>query len=241
MKKLIVGNWKMQKLFSDIHPYFKVFKHKTLLNHLDLGLAVPFVFIKPCLEELINTPFILGAQDVSMHDLGAYTGEISAEQLASMPINFCLCGHSERRKNFHESSQTVIKKALKLQQNGLLPIVCVGETLEEKPRFKEILKEQLKEVFTLNPQHLVIAYEPVWAIGTGKTATIDDILEAHGFIRSFLKEGSYDFSSVKVLYGGSVTEKNAAMILSLDNVGGLLIGGASLDPVGFEKLIATLG
>jgi triosephosphate isomerase len=241
MEKLIVGNWKMQKLFSDIHPYFKVFKHKMALKNIQLALAVPSIFIKPCLEEMINTPFILGAQDVSEYEEGAYTGEVSAVQLASMPVTFSLVGHSERRQYFHETSAIVLKKAQRLQAQGLFAILCVGETLEQKKDFKKIIQEQLKGVFTLNPAHLVVAYEPVWAIGTGQTATLEDIKQAHLYIKSFLSEGSRNFSSVKVLYGGSVNESNASSILSLDEVGGLLIGGASLNPSGFEKLIEGLG
>ena len=241
MRKLILGNWKMQKLFSDIHPYFKVFKHKTYHDHLTLGLALPSLYIKPAMEEMINTPFIIGAQNVSEHDDGAYTGEISALMLSSMPISFCLVGHSERRKYFHESSALVIKKAHKLQKQGITAVLCVGETLEEKNDFKKVLASQLDGVFTLDPKKLVIAYEPVWAIGTGKTATSEDIIEAHGYIKSFLKDAPYDFSSVQVLYGGSVNQANASGILALEAVGGLLIGGASIDPVGFEKLICTLG
>lgn len=241
MKKLILGNWKMQKLFSDIHPYFKVFKHKSYPSFLEIGLSVPSLYIRPCLEEINNTPFILGAQNVSEHDSGAYTGEVSALMLASMPVRFCLAGHSERRKFFHETSEIVIKKVLKLQKASILPILCIGETLEEKNNYKQILKNQLEGVFELDPKNLVIAYEPVWAIGTGKTASLEDILEVHGYIKSFLKEESYDFSQVRVLYGGSVTETNASDILKLENVDGLLIGGASLDAIGFEKLICSLG
>lgn len=241
MSKLIVGNWKMQKLFSDIHPYFKPFKHKVYSSHIKLGLAVPSVFIKPCLEEMNTTPFILGAQDVSMHKLGAYTGEISAEQLASMPVSFSLVGHSERRKHFKETSHEVLCKAKKLQEASLMPIVCIGETLDEKPHFERVLKQQLEEIFELSPKNLAIAYEPVWAIGTGVSAEMADIQRVHGFIKNFLKERSRDFSLVPVLYGGSVNEKNASAFLELDEVGGLLIGGASLDPVAFEKLVSQLG
>jgi triosephosphate isomerase len=240
MKKLILGNWKMQKLFSDIHPYFKVFKHKSFSTSFQIGIAAPSIYIKPCLEEMNNTPFIIGAQNVSEHSNGAFTGEISAEMLASMPVSFCLVGHSERRKFFNENSSLVLKKAKKLQEMGILPIVCIGETLEEKKNFKQVLKNQLEGIFSLDPKNLVLAYEPVWAIGTGKTASSEDILEVHDYIKSFLKEGSYDFSQLQVLYGGSVNESNAASIVNLAGVDGLLIGGASLDPVGFEKLISTL-
>lgn len=240
MKKLILGNWKMQKLFSDIHPYFKHFKHKLKDDKFTLGVAVSSLYIKPCLEEMKSTPFIIGAQNVSEHDNGAFTGEISASQLSSMPISFCLVGHSERRQIFNESSALALKKAKKLQQAGILPVLCIGETLEEKANFQQVLKIQLEGVFSLDPKNLVIAYEPVWAIGTGKTASLDDILQVHHYIKSFLKEGSYDFSQVQVLYGGSVNESNASGIVNLENVDGLLIGGASLDPLGFEKLICTL-
>jgi triosephosphate isomerase (TIM) len=240
MKKLVIGNWKMQKLSSEIHPYFHPFMNKSFHN-VDLALAVPYLFLQSCQEAHNGTPFKIGAQDVSAHDNGAYTGEISAAQLASLKISFSLVGHSERRKNFHESSEIVAAKAKRLQNAGILPIVCVGETIEEKPHFQDVLKSQLEPVLSLDPKNLVIAYEPVWAIGTGMSASIDDIKRVHGFIKYFLKEHSYDFSSVRVLYGGSVSEKNASSLLQCDHVDGLLIGGASLDPVGFDKLIATLG
>lgn len=240
MKKLILGNWKMQKLFSDINPYFKVFKAKTYNFSLKLGLAVPTLYAKSCLEAIETTPFMIGAQNVSEYDNGAYTGEISAKMLASIPVSFCLVGHSERRQLFHETSAVVLKKAKKLQEVGILPIFCIGETLNEKNNFKTVLKQQLEGVFELNPKNLVIAYEPVWAIGTGKTASLEDILEVHSYIKSFFKEGSYDFSQVQVLYGGSVSASNAASILKLANVDGLLIGGASLEALEFEKLICTL-
>lgn len=158
-----------------------------------------------------------------------------------MDVAFSLVGHSERRSNFHESNHVVIQKAKRLQEVGVLPVLCIGETLADKPRFKEILTAQLEGVFELNPHSLVIAYEPVWAIGTGLTASLEDISEVFAFITSFFKRGGRDFSSVKVLYGGSVNEANARSIANLDHVGGLLIGGACLDPVKFEKLIATLG
>jgi triosephosphate isomerase len=240
MKKLILGNWKMQKLFSDISPYFKLFKHKACPLSLKIGLAVPTLYLQACLEQAFDTPFIIGAQNVSEHDNGAYTGETSASMLASVSVSFCLIGHSERRKFFHETSALVLKKAKKLQEKGILPVLCIGETLDEKNNFKAVLTQQLEGVFELNPQNLVIAYEPVWAIGTGKTASLEDILKVHSYIKSFLKEGSYSFSQVQVLYGGSVSASNAASIVKLDNVDGLLIGGASLEALEFEKLISTL-
>jgi triosephosphate isomerase len=241
MKKLIVGNWKMQKLFSDIAPYFEVFKHKKYPSHFELGLAVPSIFIKPCLDHRANTPFMIGAQNVSEHDMGAFTGDIAAPQLASLPAAFSLVGHSERRAYHHESSDLVLKKAKKLQEAGIMAIVCIGETLEQKADYKKVLHKQLEGVFDLDPLKLVIAYEPVWAIGTGKTASLEDISQVHHFIINFLKTGGRDFSSVKVLYGGSVNQSNAASILALQDVGGLLIGGACLDPLKFETLMAQLG
>jgi len=241
MTKLIVGNWKMQKLFSDIHPYFQPFKHKTYSSFLKLGLAVPSLYIAPSLKEMTNTPFLLGSQDVSQHELGAYTGEFSASQLASMPVSFSLVGHSERRKHFQETSDMVIEKAKRLQKQGLMPIVCIGESLAEKSHFEKVLAGQLDKIVELDPKNLCIAYEPVWAIGTGVSAEVPDIQRVHGYIKNFIKERSRDFSSVSVLYGGSVTEKNASSFLNLEEVGGLLIGGACLDPVAFERLVCQLG
>lgn len=241
MKKLIVGNWKMQKLFSDIAPYFDVFKDKLKELPFDIGLAPSSIYLQSCIQNSVKTPLMIGAQDVSEHEIGPYTGDLSAKQLSSIGVQFCIVGHSERRHGHLESSELIINKAKRLQEAGLCAIVCIGETLEQKPYFKDVLKQQLADINTLNPELLVLAYEPVWAIGTGQTAQIDDIQAAHGYIKEFLKETSYQFSCVRILYGGSVGLLNAASIFNLPQVGGLLIGGASLNPESFKQLIATLG
>jgi triosephosphate isomerase len=191
---------------------------------------------------MINTPFILGAQDVSVHDLGAFTGEVAASQLCSMPVTFSLVGHSERRQHFHETSDVVIKKAYKLQQQGLLSIVCIGETLEEKKDFKKVLAAQLEGVFSLNPALLMIAYEPVWAIGTGLTASSEQAEEVHAFIRTLLTEkfGEAISEEVSILYGGSVKPDNAAELFSQKNIDGGLIGGAALKARDFFDIIKEI-
>lgn len=241
MVKLIVGNWKMQKLFSDIEPFFEPFKDKNFKTSHQIGIACSSLYIQKCLEEKEGSGFLIGSQNVSCHDKGAFTGQIDASMLASMPVAFCLVGHSECRKDLRETSSIVIEKAKKLQKNHILPIICVGETLEEKPFFEKVLLEQLKGIETLDPKNLLIAYEPVWAIGTGIVAETMDIDRAHTFILSILKKHAPDFSKVSVLYGGSVNDKNAKSIIELPFVGGLLVGGASLDPVGFKKLIENCG
>jgi triosephosphate isomerase len=241
MTKLIVGNWKMQKLFSEIAPFFEPFKDRNFKTSHRIGVASPSLYIQKCLEEKKGTDILIGSQNVSGHERGAFTGQIDASMLASMPVSFCLVGHSECRKDLKEPSSLIIEKAKKLQNNHILPILCVGETLDEKPFFEKVLMEQLKGIEDLDPKNLLIAYEPVWAIGTGVVAEKADIEKAHMFILSILKKHAPDFCKVSVLYGGSVNDKNAKSILELPSVGGLLIGGASLDPIGFKKLIENCG
>ena len=181
--------------------------------------------------------FYVGAQNVSEHEEGAYTGEISVRSLIETNVDFCIVGHSERRQIFKEKDQDINLKSERLIANNVIPIICIGETLEQKEKgiTNTILKEQLMNSIPSSStfENTIIAYEPVWAIGTGLTPTIDEIDETHRFIRSHNDK----FNKYKILYGGSVKASNAKEITHLANVDGALIGGASLKSEEFTKII----
>ena len=181
--------------------------------------------------------FYVGAQNVSEHEEGAYTGEISVRSLVETNVNFCIVGHSERRQIFKEKDQDINLKSQRLVANNVIPIICIGETLEQKEKgiTNTVLEEQLMNSIPSSStfENTIIAYEPVWAIGTGLTPTIDEIDETHRFIRSHNDK----FNKYKILYGGSVKASNAKEITHLANVDGALIGGASLKSGEFTKII----
>ena len=182
--------------------------------------------------------FYVGAQNVSEHEEGAYTGEISVHSLSDLNVNFCIIGHSERRQIFKETNDEINLKSERLIGNGLIPIICIGETLEQKEKgiTKKVLEEQLMNSVpsSSNFENTIIAYEPVWAIGTGLTPTIEEIDETHRYIR----EHNDKLNKYKILYGGSVKASNAKEITGLPNVDGALIGGASLKPQEFSVILA---
>ena len=181
--------------------------------------------------------FYVGAQNVSEHEEGAYTGEISVHSLIETNVDFCIVGHSERRQIFKEKDQDIKLKSQRLVANNVIPIICIGETLEQKEKgiTNTVLEEQLMNSIPSSStfENTIIAYEPVWAIGTGLTPTIDEIDETHRFIRSHNDK----FNKYKILYGGSVKASNAKEITHLANVDGALIGGASLKSEEFTKII----
>ena len=182
--------------------------------------------------------FYVGAQNVSEHEEGAYTGEISVHSLSDLNVNFCIIGHSERRQIFKEKNEEINLKSERLIGNGVIPIICIGETLEQKEKgiTKKVLEEQLMNSVSSssNFENTIIAYEPVWAIGTGLTPTIEEIDETHRYIR----EHNDKLNKYKILYGGSVKASNAKEITGLPNVDGALIGGASLNPQEFSMILA---
>ena len=182
--------------------------------------------------------FYVGAQNVSEHQDGAFTGEISCNALLDLNIEFCILGHSERRQLFNETNNDVCLKSFRVIENKIVPIVCIGETLEEKENGKtnDVLSKQLEDSIPIssNADNTIIAYEPVWAIGTGLTPSLEEINKTHDFI----KNHNSKFADYKILYGGSVKVNNAKEIVSLLNVDGALIGGASLKADEFTKIIA---
>ena len=232
MKKLVVANWKMNKTISEAEAFCAGFDKKAD-NYI---ICCSATLIKPVFDLLKNGNKV-GAQNICAYEEGAYTGEISAKMIKDAGANVTILGHSERRHIFNETNDDLRKKLDIANKYGLQVIFCVGETLEEHDKIESVLVNQLKILTKEDLANLIIAYEPVWAIGTGKVATNEDIKAAHKIVKDYVKK-NYG-ANAKVLYGGSVKPENAAEILKLNCVDGVLVGGASLDPVKFESLIKT--
>lgn len=237
-KNIVAGNWKMNKTFSEAEELtdqiFLGMEDKSF--QCEVVLCTPALYLEMASDYAEESRLRIGGQNVSEYEQGAYTGEISAAMLASLDIEYCIIGHSERRKYFHETHQQLADKTDRLLDHGIKPIFCIGEVLEEREQeiHFEVVKKQLEEsLFHLNKDefsNIVLAYEPVWAIGTGKTATPDQAQEMHAFIRKQILEkyGSETAEEVSILYGGSCNPKNAKELFSQTDVDGGLIGGASL-------------
>jgi triosephosphate isomerase len=245
-KPLIAGNWKMNKNSCEATEFGKeIAKLYGSYEKTEVLLIPSFTELKSVYDEIKNTAIRLGAQNFYPEKSGAYTGEVSYSQLLAAGCTYVLVGHSERRRLFNESSALLNRKVLVAMEKGLSPILCVGETLEEKESLmtKDIIKTQLKEglkdVSGETGRYLTIAYEPVWAIGTGKVAQNEDIQQIHAFIRSVifnLFDGD-TAEHIRILYGGSVKPDNIKGIMQQRDVDGVLVGGASLDISTFAKLI----
>ncbi len=229
-----VANWKLNGDFEFIDNFLKDLK--TPKDKKKCVVICPTSIHLDYLSKKAVDVFI-GAQNISSHYEGSYTGEISAKALKELQISFCIIGHSERRQYYKEINQEINLKAATLVKNQITPILCIGETLEEKKNglTKEILKKQLLESInsSCNKKNTIIAYEPVWAIGTGLTPDLKEIDEVHEFIRSC----DSSFVNFSILYGGSVKSNNSKEIISLPNVNGALIGGASLKSGEFSEII----
>lgn len=243
VRKFIVANWKMHKTVNEALSFIKDFIPMVRdINDRDIGIAPTFLCIESVSKAIKDTDIKLCAQNAFYENKGAYTGEISPSMLKEAHVEYVIIGHSERRKYFNETDEVINKKINACVKEGLNVIFCIGETLEERQKDKttEILKTQImKGLDKINsPESLTIAYEPVWAIGTGVVATESQIAEAHSFIRNQLSEiyGKVAYK-IRILYGGSVTPENIKIIMPIDNVDGVLVGGASLDPVKFAKII----
>jgi triosephosphate isomerase (TIM) len=227
---LIAGNWKMYKGPAEAAEFCLGLREQEL-DGIDVVVCPPYLSLTVAVQLLAGTEIAVAAQNVHWEDEGAYTGEISARMLREVGVYGTIVGHSERRQYFGESDETVGKRVHSALQAGLFVIACVGETEEERDtgQTEAVLRRQLS---VLEPDdNLVVAYEPVWAIGTGKTATPDTAQEAHAFIKSLL--------NVPVLYGGSVKPENAAELLAQADLDGALVGGASLDLESFTAICRT--
>jgi triosephosphate isomerase len=248
-KKFVAGNFKMNMTSSEVAPYLEVFRQRTeKLDDVDIVIIPPFTAITKASEILGGAQKIrLGAQNMSPEAKGAYTGEISAPMLRDLFVRYVLIGHSERRRLFGETDELVRRKLVTALASELRPILCVGETLEERQAGQEkaVLEGQLRGALEgLTPDQIsevIVAYEPVWAIGTGLTATPEQAQEAHLFIRDYLGKlaGTSLANKARILYGGSVTPANAKELMSQPDIDGALVGGASLDPRGFAEIVAA--
>ncbi|SFP57372.1 triosephosphate isomerase [Nitrosomonas cryotolerans] len=247
-EKLVAGNWKMHGNQAE---------NKSLLNAVvagvaelrgkDIAVCAPYPYLSLVQTMLRDTNIVWGAQNVSQYDKGAYTGEISAAMLKDFDCSYVIVGHSERRALYNEDSHTVALKYVAVQREGMVPILCVGETLEQRESgiTEKIISEQLDAVMNMaggaSLGKAVIAYEPVWAIGTGKTATPQQAQEVHEFIRARVAiQNAEEADNLVILYGGSVKANNAAELFNMPDIDGGLIGGASLVATEFISICQAL-
>ena len=244
-KLIIAGNWKMNKTITEALALVNDLKIELAnVKEMDIVVCPPFTALCEVSKALRDSNIRLGAQDVSEHNAGAYTGDIAAEMLKELSVRYVILGHSERRQYHKESDELIAKKARAAHAASLQPIVCVGETLAEREtgQMEKILETQVRGSLTgLSKEQMVetiIAYEPVWAIGTGKTATTAQAQEAHGFIRGLLVK-LFDEAArrVRIQYGGSVKPSNARELMSQPDVDGALVGGASLEARSFAEIV----
>lgn len=247
-KKIIAGNWKMNKTGSEAATFVRDLKIKTLdINKTEIVVCPPYTAIAPVHEILKESRIKIGAQNVHWEPSGAFTGEVSAEMIEKAGCKYVIIGHSERRQFFGETNQSVNKKIKQTLTTRLCSIVCIGETLQQREagKTKDVVKTQITEGLaglTIDQmQRLVIAYEPVWAIGTGVNATPAQAEEVHQYIRELIQclFNSQIAGATSILYGGSAKPDNIKALLSQDNIDGGLIGGASLKVDSFVEMIKT--
>ena len=244
-KKVIAGNWKMNMLPNEAIEYIEKLSKLVKDTNNEVVLCVPYVDLFYALLTAQNTNIKIGAQNMHFEEKGAYTGEVSPKMLKSINVEYVIIGHSERRQYFNETDETVNKKVKAAFENGLKPIVCVGETLEQRENGEtaKIITNQTKLALDglTNEQveNTIIAYEPIWAIGTGKTATSEDANNSIKEIRNEIAKnyGQNTADRVIIQYGGSVKSKNAKELFTMSDIDGGLVGGASLDPEEFSKIV----
>ena len=246
-KKIIAGNWKMNKTPAEAKALVAEMKAKVADAACDVVVCPTAVCIPGVLDEVTGSNIKVGAQNVHFMESGAYTGELAGNMLKEIGVDYVIIGHSERRQYFGETDETVNLRTKAAIKTGLTPIVCVGESLTEREQgiTAETVCRQTKvaflEISAENAKNVVIAYEPVWAIGTGKTATADQADEVCGIIRDTMKElyGAEVADAVRIQYGGSMNAGNAAELLAKPNIDGGLIGGASLKAEDFSVIVAA--
>ena len=247
LRPTIVANWKMNKTIPEAEDYLRDllgYIEMVDMKRVEVVISPPFTAIKRVLDLISGKEISLGAQNFYQAEDGSYTGEISARQVADLGCRYVILGHSERRRFFSETSDLVSRKLAAALSHGIIPILCIGETLEERKAGKvfEVIGDQIwRSLASLPPfkeDQLVIAYEPVWAIGTGISATAKEVAQVHGFIRQ-KTEGLCGGSNsvVRILYGGSVTPENIGWIMGEPNVDGVLVGNASLKAESFSEII----
>lgn len=241
MTKLVVGNWKLHGDWrSNAERLAMLHQHGAVVPGVTLAVCVPMPYLQQAQQALQNGAVAWGAQDVSAHATGAYTGEVSAAMLKEFGTRFAIVGHSERRQYHGESNETVAAKARAALVGGVVPIVCVGESLQQRQaqQTEAVVLAQLEPVLQALQQdagRMVLAYEPIWAIGTGQTATAEQAQAVHAVLRARLQQDGA--SSVPVLYGGSVNPGNASALLAQPDIDGALVGGASLVAEDFLAIV----
>ena len=244
-KPIIAGNWKMNKTAAEAAELINELKPLVAKSKPEVVVCVPYTDLWTVAEAIKGSKIRLGAENVAWADSGAFTGEISADMLKEIGVEYVIIVHSERRQYFGETDESVNKRLKQALAKGLKPIVCVGETLtdREKNRTKRVLKKQVlegfKDVTAEDFGNIVIAYEPVWAIGTGKTATAEDANKTIGFIRSLVKKtwGAEVAKGLRIQYGGSMKPANAKELMAMRNIDGGLIGGAALKAGDFAAIV----
>ena len=243
-RPLIMGNWKMNgSSMANESLLTGLISQVSSLQGVDIAVCPPAVYLGQVLELVSGTSIDVGAQNLSEQKSGAFTGEISGDMLRDLGVTYTLVGHSERRSLYGETNELVAAKTLKALEVGLVPVLCVGETLEERKsgQMDAVLAGQINAVIDLCGAdtfgQIIVAYEPVWAIGTGETATPQQAQDAHAFIRALIAAQSPAIAErVTILYGGSMNEKNAAELLAMADVDGGLVGGASLKADSFATI-----
>ncbi len=250
-KTVIAGNWKMNMVPSDVKPFAEALKTLSPKNQrlCEVAVCAPYVDLPAAIKAFKDCKVSIGAENLSEHESGAYTGEVSAFMLADLGIKYVIIGHSERRQYYGETDLTVNKKVHAAVDAGLTPIICVGESLEQRELgiTNDLVRLQLKSAIAgldaTQVRKLIIAYEPIWAIGTGKTATAEQANEVCAEIRLTIRNmfGARIARALTIQYGGSMNENNAAELLAQPDIDGGLIGGASLVPEKFAAIIAAAG
>ncbi|OYQ40793.1 triose-phosphate isomerase [Rhodoferax sp. TH121] len=243
-KKLIAGNWKMNGSTAANAALVQQLLAGAGAAACDIAVCVPAPYLAEVGALVKGSAIAVGAQDVSAHDVGAYTGEVSAGMLRDLSVRYAIVGHSERRQYHGETDVVVASKAQKALAAGITPIVCVGETLQEREAglTEEVVRRQLAAVIHTNGHcisEIVVAYEPVWAIGTGKTASPEQAQQVHAVLRAQLHAATEHSDRVQILYGGSMNAANAAQLLGQADIDGGLVGGASLKAADFLTIIAA--
>lgn len=244
-KKIIAGNWKMNKTPSEAVALVNELKPLVANDDVDVVFCVPAIDIIPAMEAAKGSNICIGAENMYFEESGAYTGEISPNMLVDAGVKYVVLGHSERREYFAETDETVNKKVLKAFEHGITPIICCGETLTQRKQgiYLDWIRMQIKIAFQNvtadQAKTAVIAYEPIWAIGTGKTATAEQANEVCSAIRDCLREkyGARAARGITIQYGGSMNAKNASELLAQPDVDGGLIGGASLKSADFATIV----
>jgi triosephosphate isomerase len=242
----IAANWKMNKTADEADDFLDPFLPSQDGEGVDVVLCPTYLALGRVAARCAGTPVSVAAQNMYFEDSGAYTGEVSAPMLLDIGVDGVILGHSERRQYFGETDEALARKVRRAIEAGLMPILCVGETEAERDSndMEAVLSHQvltdLAEVHTDDLDKVVIAYEPIWAIGTGKTASDEQAQEAIAFIRSLLRTRDIEVAEkVRILYGGSVKPSNAAGLMTMPDIDGALVGGAALDPVDFGAIVAA--